>query len=114
MVYLDYNATTPLAPEALAAMMPFLREFCGNASSIHAAGRRARAAVDDSRERLAALLRAKAHEIIFTSGGTGPAIWRILGLARPCARGRHIITSAWSTMLCSMPAKVSSITKGLT
>jgi cysteine desulfurase len=95
MVYLDYNATTPLAPEALAAMMPFLREFCGNASSIHAPGRRARAAVDDSRERLAALLGAKAHEIIFTSGGTETCNLAVLGLARAHApRGRHIITSA--------------------
>ena len=95
MVYLDYNATTPLAPEALAAMMPFLREFCGNASSIHAPGRRARAAVDDSRERLAALLGAKAHEIIFTSGGTEACNLAVLGLARAHApRGRHIVTSA--------------------
>jgi cysteine desulfurase len=95
MVYLDYNATTPLAPDALAAMMPFLREFCGNASSIHAPGRRARAAVDDSRERLAALLGAKAHEIIFTSGGTEACNLAVLGLARAHApRGRHIITSA--------------------
>ena len=95
MVYLDYNATTPLAPEALTAMMPFLREFCGNASSIHAAGRRARAAVDDSRERLAALLGVKAHEIIFTSGGTEACNLAILGLARAHApRGRHIITTA--------------------
>jgi cysteine desulfurase len=95
MVYLDYNATTPLAPEALAAMMPLLREFCGNASSIHAAGRRARAAVDDSRERLAALLGTKAHEIIFTSGGTEACNLAVLGLARAHApRGRHIITSA--------------------
>ena len=95
MVYLDYNATTPLAPEALTAMMPFLREFCGNASSIHAAGRRARAAVDDSRERLAALLGAKAHEIIFTGGGTEACNLAVLGLARAHApRGRHIITSA--------------------
>ena len=95
MVYLDYNATTPLAPEALRAMMPLLREFCGNASSIHAAGRRARAAVDDSRERLASLLGIKAHEIIFTSGGTEACNLGILGLARAHApRGRHIITSA--------------------
>jgi cysteine desulfurase len=95
MVYLDYNATTPLAPEALTAMMPFLREFCGNASSIHAAGRRARAAVDDSRERLAALLGAKAHEIIFTGGGTEACNLAVLGLARAHSpRGRHIVTSA--------------------
>jgi len=76
-------------------MMPLLREFCGNASSIHAAGRRARAAVDDSRERLASLLGTKAHEIIFTSGGTEACNLAILGLARAHApRGRHIITSA--------------------
>jgi cysteine desulfurase len=95
MVYLDYNATTPLAPEVLTAMMPFLREFCGNASSIHAAGRRARAAVDDSRDRLATLLGAKAHEIIFTSGGTEACNLAVIGLARAHApRGRHIITTA--------------------
>jgi cysteine desulfurase len=95
MVYLDYNATTPLAPEVLTAMMPFLREFCGNASSIHAAGRRARAAVDDSRDRLAALLGTKAHEIIFTSGGTEACNLAVIGLARAHApRGRHIITTA--------------------
>ena len=95
MVYLDYNATTPLAPEALTAMMPFLREFCGNASSIHAAGRKARAAVDDSRERLATLLGVKANEIIFTSGGTESCNLAVMGLARAHApRGRHIITTA--------------------
>ena len=95
MVYLDYNATTPLAPEALTAMMPFLREFCGNASSIHAAGRKARAAVDDSRERLATLLGVNAHEIIFTSGGTEACNLAVMGLARAHApRGRHIITTA--------------------
>jgi cysteine desulfurase len=95
MVYLDYNATTPLAPEALAAMMPFLRDAFGNASSIHAAGRQSRAAVDDSRERLAGLLGVKAHEIIFTSGGTEACNLAVLGIARAHApRGRHLITAA--------------------
>ena len=95
MVYLDYNATTPLAPEALAAMMPFLRDTFGNASSIHAAGRQSRAAVDDSRERLAGLLGVKAHEIIFTSGGTEACNLAVLGIARAHApRGRHLITAA--------------------
>ena len=56
MEYLDHNATTPLAPEAREAMLPFLEGEFGNPSSIHAAGRRARAAVDDSRDRLAAIL----------------------------------------------------------
>jgi cysteine desulfurase len=95
MVYLDYNATTPLAPGALAAMMPFLRDSFGNPSSIHAPGREARAAVDDSRERLAALLGGKAHEITFTSGGTEACNLAVLGIARAHSpRGRHLITAA--------------------
>ena len=95
MVYLDYNATTPLAPEALAAMMPFLRDDFGNPSSIHAAGRQTRAAIDSARERLANLLRVKAHEIIFTSGGTEACNLAVLGIARAHApRGRHLITAA--------------------
>jgi cysteine desulfurase len=95
MVYLDYNATTPLAPAAATAMMPLLHEGYGNASSIHAAGRRARAVVDDARERLAALLGVKAHEIIFTSGGTEACNLAVLGIARAHAvRGRHLITAA--------------------
>jgi cysteine desulfurase len=95
MGYLDYNATTPLAPEALEAMLPFLREEFGNASSIHAPGRRARAAIDDARDRLAALLGVRPHEIIFTGGGTESVNLGIigLGLARLGA-GRHIITAA--------------------
>ncbi|MGH8045828.1 MAG: cysteine desulfurase family protein, partial [Chthoniobacterales bacterium] len=95
MGYLDYNATTPLAPEALEAMLPFLREEFGNASSIHAPGRRARAAIDDSRDRLAALLGARPHEIIFTGGGTESVNLGIIGLA--LARGDaggHVITAA--------------------
>jgi cysteine desulfurase len=95
MVYLDYNATTPLAPEALATMMPFLRGNFGNASSIHAAGRQARVAIDDARERLASLLGVKANEIIFTTGGTEACNLAVLGIARAHApRGRHLITAA--------------------
>jgi len=56
MIYLDYNATTPLCEPARAAMLPFLQEKFGNASSVHAAGREARAALDDARDRLAQLL----------------------------------------------------------
>jgi cysteine desulfurase len=95
MIYLDYNATTPLAPEALAAMRPYLEEHFGNASSIHAAGREARAAIDDARDSLASLLGAKPHEIIVTGGGTESDNLAILGLARQSAtRGRHVITCA--------------------
>ena len=95
MVYLDYNATTPLAPEALEAMLPHLRDNYGNPSSIHAPGRDARAAVDDARDRLAALLGVKPHEIIFTGGGTESCNLAVLGIARAHApRGRHLITAA--------------------
>ena len=94
MIYLDYNATTPLAPEVFAAMRPFLERDFGNPSSIHAAGREARAAIDDARDRLARLLHAKPHEIIFTGGGTESDNLAVIGLARGrAAQGRHLITS---------------------
>jgi cysteine desulfurase len=94
MIYLDYNATTPLCEPARAAMLPYLDRHFGNPSSVHAAGREARAAVDDARDRLAGLLGAKPHEIIFTSGGTESCNLAVLGLAR-CAqsRGGHIISN---------------------
>lgn len=95
MVYLDHNATTPLVPEAKEAMLPFLAGEYGNPSSIHSAGRRARAAVDDARDCMAALLGAKAHEIIFTGGGTESCNLGLIGIARAHAvRGKHIIISA--------------------
>ncbi|HWB59288.1 MAG TPA: cysteine desulfurase family protein [Chthoniobacteraceae bacterium] len=93
MIYLDYNATTPLAPEAMRAMLPFLTEHFGNPSSIHAAGRETRAAIDDARDRMARLLGGKAHEIIFTGGGTEADNLAIIGLARSFAsRGKHLIS----------------------
>ena len=95
MIYLDYNATTPLAPEVFDAMRPYLDRHFGNASSIHAAGREARAAVDESRDRLARRLGAKSHEIVFTSGGTESDNLAIIGLARAlAARGKHLVTCA--------------------
>ena len=95
MVYLDYNATTPLAPEARDAMLPFLDGDFGNPSSIHAAGRQARAAVDDARDRLAGVLGTKSHEIIFTGGGTESCNLGVMGIARAHAmRGKHLIISA--------------------
>jgi len=93
MIYLDYNATTPLCQVAAEAIRPFLGENFGNPSSVHAAGRNARAAIDDSRDRLAHLLGAKPHELIFTSGGTEANNLAILGLSRSrAARGRHLIS----------------------
>jgi cysteine desulfurase len=92
MIYLDYNATTPLCEPARAVMRPYLEEHFGNPSSIHAAGREARAAVDDARDRLAALLQVKPHELIFTGSGTESNNLAVLGLARSGReRGRHLI-----------------------
>jgi cysteine desulfurase len=94
MIYLDYNATTPLCNDAREAMLPYFDQHFGNPSSVHAAGREARAAVDDARDKLAAVLRVKPHELIFTSGGTESCNLAVLGLARcGSSRGRHIISN---------------------
>jgi cysteine desulfurase len=95
MIYLDYNATTPLCQPALEAMQPFLERHYGNPSSVHAAGREARAGVDDARDRLAALLGVKSHELVLTSSGTESNNLAVLGLARAHAnRGRHLICAS--------------------
>src|SRR5436189_3739561 len=95
MIYLDYNATTPLGAAAREAMEPFGAQHFGNPSSVHAAGREARAAVDDARDRLADLLGARPHELIFTSSGTESNNLAVLGLARAHAsRGRHLICAS--------------------
>ena len=70
MIYLDNSATTELAAEALEAMLPWLRGQYGNASSVYDLGRRARVAVEDAREEIAASIGAHPAELIFTSGGT--------------------------------------------
>jgi cysteine desulfurase len=94
-VNFDYNATTPLAPAALEVMRPLLERGGGNPSSIHAAGREARAVIDEARDRLAAHLGVRPHEIIFTGGGTESCNLAVLGLAWAHApRGRHLITAA--------------------
>ncbi len=90
-IYLDNNATTPLLPEVFEAMRPFFRDHFGNASSIHSHGQQTRAAVENARESVAALLGCRASEIIFTSGGTESDNLAIAGVARP---GDHIITSS--------------------
>jgi cysteine desulfurase len=82
MIYLDYNATTPLCDVAREAMLPYLERLFGNPSSVHAAGRETRAAIDNARDKLAALLRVKPNEIIFTSGGTESCNLAAFGLAR--------------------------------
>ncbi len=94
MIYLDYNATTPLCAAARAAMEPYFERHFGNPSSVHRAGRETRAAIDDARDRVAALLGAKPHEIIFTSGGTEANNLALLGLARQAApNGNHLISN---------------------
>ncbi len=94
MIYLDYNATTPLCDNAREAMLPYLGPHFGNPSSVHAAGREARAAIDDARDKLAALLRVKPHELIFTSGGTESCNLAVLGLARcRSSGGGHVISN---------------------
>ena len=94
MIYLDYNATTPLCDAAREAMLPYLGRYFGNPSSVHAAGREARAAIDNARDKLGALLRAKPGEIIFTGGATESCNLAVLGLARSSSsRGGHIISN---------------------
>ena len=94
MIYLDYNATTPLCDAAREAMLPYLGRHFGNPSSVHAAGRDARAAIDDARDKLAGLLRVKPHELIFTSGGTESCNLAVFGLARNrSSHATHIISA---------------------
>ncbi|MGZ5154531.1 MAG: cysteine desulfurase family protein, partial [Burkholderiales bacterium] len=90
-VYLDNNATTPVLPEVFEAMRPYFGDQFGNASSIHHHGQQTRAAVEDARESVAALLGCRASEIVFTSGGTEADNLAIAGLA---AAGDHVITSS--------------------
>ncbi len=80
-LYLDHNATTPLLPAVADAMRPYLGGFAGNASSAHRQGRRARQALEDARERIAALLGAHADEVVFTSGATEANNLAVFGLA---------------------------------
>jgi cysteine desulfurase len=90
VIYLDYNATTPLCDAARQAMMPYLGPSFGNPSSVHAAGREARAAIDSARDQLAGILRVKPNEIIFTSGGTESCNLAVLGLARAHSAPRKL------------------------
>lgn len=90
-IYLDYNATTPVRPEAAAAMMPFLCEEFGNASSIHRWGQRARAAVEDARAKVAELVGGRPSEIVFTSGGTESDNLAIFGAV---SDGAQVVTTA--------------------
>lgn len=91
---MDHNATTPVHPVVLEAMLPFFTEFYGNASSVHTFGREARNGIEEARERIANLIGAQTSEIIFTSGGTESDNFAIEGAAyENIKKGKHIITS---------------------
>jgi cysteine desulfurase len=92
-IYLDYNATTPVLPEVLEAMLPYLRDHFGNPSSAHARGRAGREAVEGARGRVAGLLGCEADEIVFTSGGTESNNLAILGAAEARPEHRHVVTT---------------------
>jgi len=95
-IYLDHPATTPLDPEVREAMLPWLGERFGNASSIHQHGRRARAAIDEARDRVATAARCAAREVTFTSGGTEADNLALRGVVERWGteRGRHLVVSA--------------------
>ncbi len=105
-IYLDYNATTPVAPEVADAMLPFLREHFGNPSSSHPFGRLAAQAVAEARNQVAALIGARTHEIVFTGCATEANNLALLGVARAlCGTKRHLVVSAIEHPAVMAPAK---------
>jgi cysteine desulfurase len=93
-VYLDFNATTPVEPEVLDAMLPYFSTEFGNAASIHTFGQKAHGAVETAREQVAALVGARPQEIIFTSGGTESDNHALFGIVEASGgQKRHVITS---------------------
>jgi cysteine desulfurase len=93
-IYLDSNATTPVAPEVLDAMRPYFSEVYGNASSIHSPGQQARLGVEQARESVARLIGAKPSEVVFTSGGTEADNLAIFGIVAGASGRRHVISTA--------------------
>jgi cysteine desulfurase len=107
-VYLDHAATTPLDPEVLSAMEPYMTEHYGNASSVHQLGREARVAVEESRERVAACIGAEPSEIVFTSGGTESdnlALKGVLQAESTADRPAGLVTSASEHKAVLEPAR---------
>lgn len=93
-IYLDYNATTPVAPEVSKAMHPYFEEHFGNPSSSHTYGKAAKEALNKAREQVAKLISAEPSEIVFTSGGSESNNSAIIGTALANRKkGKHIITS---------------------
>lgn len=105
-VYLDYNATTPVAPEVVEAMLPFLHEHFGNPSSSHPFGCYAAQAVAEARNHVATLIGARAHEIVFTGCATEANNLALLGVARALGdTKRHLVVSAIEHPAVMAPAK---------
>ena len=92
-IYLDYNATTPVDPAVLEAMLPYFSADFGNAASIHTSGQKARSAVETAREQVAALIKARPQEIIFTSGGTESDNQALFGMFDPTSYADTDLTS---------------------
>ena len=94
-IYLDYNATTPIDPEVAEAMLPFVHQHFGNPSSSHVLGTFAKNAVEEARSQVATMLKCRAEEVVFTSGGTESNNYAIKGVAGAYRhKGNHIITSS--------------------
>ncbi|WP_298266876.1 cysteine desulfurase family protein [Geobacter sp.] len=104
-VYLDFNATTPVAPEVADAMIPYLREHFGNPSSSHVFGQRAKIAVAQARAHVAALINAKAENIVFTGSATEANNLALLGVAHALGRPGHLIVSAVEHPAVAEPAR---------
>jgi cysteine desulfurase len=112
-IYLDYNATTPLDPAAIEAMLPYLREHYGNPSSTHSLGKTAHNAVEQARQQVAQLMGAQPDEIVFTGGGTeasnqalkGSVFAKLRGFFGRWARGAHLIISAIEHPATSQPCE---------
>jgi len=105
-IYLDYNATTPVAPEVVDAMLPFLRVHFGNPSSTHPFGRIAAQAVDQARNQVAALIGARGDEIVFTGCATEANNLALLGVARALGGAkRHLVVSAIEHPAVMAPAQ---------
>ena len=95
IIYLDHAATTPIDEQVLAAMLPWLKDKFGSASTLYSIGRDAREAVEEAREKVAGLIGASPEEIYFTSGGSESDNWAVFGVAAAkVKKGKHIITSA--------------------
>jgi cysteine desulfurase len=105
-IYLDYNATTPLLPAVVDAMLPFLREQFGNPSSGHSYGQRTRKAVDTARGQVAALIGASPEEIIFTSGGTESNNLAIRGATGGLPQKKHVVTSVVEHPATAAPCRL--------